>query len=169
MRNHMVSDNTDLMRKLRPTSPCTRKSSHRRASRLYSRPQDNLVSGVAEIGIGFALGVLWSESFIAFTGCGPTNFSDALERICYQGVIVLAGAALFNRIVTGGKGLEKSAEDFFGPLESFTLIQVLIAEYASALAVIGAFVALGLQYSRGTSMDGLSGIDVDMCRAIRDL
>ena len=105
---------------------------------------------------------------MAITGCGPPNFSDTLERICYQGVIVVAGMALFNRIVTR-KGLEESVVQVFGPLEYFTLIQVQIAEYASALAVIGAFVALGFQYSRGADMDGLSGIDVAMCRAIRDM
>jgi len=49
------------------------------------------------------------------------------------------------------------------------LIQVRIAEYASVVAVLGAFVALGFQEMRGSNMDGLSGIDVSMCRAIRDL
>ncbi|CAJ1931129.1 unnamed protein product [Cylindrotheca closterium] len=171
IRNEVISNqrHVTLWKKVPPTSPSISQDTLRKSSCLYSRPQDNLVSGIAEIGIGFALGVLWSEFFIAFTGCGPTNFSDTLERICYQGVIVLAGVALFNRIVTGGKDLEKSAEDVFGPLESFTLIQVQIAEYSSALAVVGAFVALGFQYSRGADIDGLSGIDVAMCRAIRDL
>lgn len=42
-------------------------------------------------------------------------------------------------------------------------------EWASVLAVVGAVVSLGVQYGRGAVMDGLSGIDVGMCRAIRDL
>lgn len=138
---------------------------------IYSsrRYQDSLVAGIAEIGIGFSLGVLWSEYSIIMTGCGPLNFSDTLERICYQGVIVLSGLLVFNRIVTGGKGLDDSSVDFFGPLEDFTLIQVRAAEYASLLAVFGAFVALALQESRGINLEGLSGIDVAMCRAMRDL
>jgi len=82
---------------------------------------------------------------------------------------VVAGVALFNRIVTAGKGLDASSVDYFGPLEDATLIQVRAAEYASALAVLGAFVALGFQYSRGGNMDGLSGIDISLCRALRDL
>jgi len=135
---------------------------------IHARSEDNLVSGIAEIGIGFSLGVLWSEYSIIVTGCGPLNFSDTLERICYQGVIILSCLAVFNRIVTG-KGLDDSSIDFFGPLEHFTLIQVKIAEYVSLLAVLGAFVALAFQESRGVDMDGLSGIDVDMCRAWRDL
>ena len=135
---------------------------------IHARSEDNLVSGIAEIGIGFSLGVLWSEYSIIVTGCGPLNFSDTLERICYQGVILISGLAVFNRIVTG-KGLDDSSLDFFGPLEDFTLIQVRIAEYASLLAVLGAFVALAFQESRGVDMDGLSGIDVEMCRAWRDL
>jgi len=84
-------------------------------------------------------------------------------------MIVLAGVALFNRIVTSGKGLDASAVDYFGELEEGTLVQVRGAEYASALAVLGAFVALGFQYGRGVNMDGLSGIDIDLCRALRDL
>ena len=135
---------------------------------LHDRPQDNLVAGIAEIGFAFSLGVLWSEYSVILTGCGPLNFSDTLERICYQGVIVVAGIALFNRIVTG-KSLEYSSEEFFGPLESFTLFQVKVVELTSALAVIGAFIAIGFQLTNGEKMDGLSGIDIEMCRALRDL
>jgi hypothetical protein len=54
-------------------------------------------------------------------------------------------------------------------MQRSTLIQVRVAEVASALAVLGAFLALGLQEHRGTNIDGLSGIDIDMCRAIRDI
>lgn len=141
----------------------------RASTRLRARPQDNFVAGISEIGLGFSLGVLWSEYSVISTGCGPLRFSDALERLCYQGVIILAGAALFNRIVSNGKGLEESAVDLVGPLEEFTLVQVRAAEYMSVLAVLGAFVALAFQYGRGVNMDGLSGIDVDLCRALRDL
>jgi hypothetical protein len=135
---------------------------------LYARPQDNLVSGIAEISFAFSLGVLWSEYSIALTGCGPLNFSDTLERICYQGVIVASGVALFNRIVQG-TSLDETTEELFGPLEDFTLWQVRIAEWSSVLSVLGAFVALAFQYSREINMDGLSGINVDMCRALREL
>jgi hypothetical protein len=92
--------------------------------RLYAQPQDNLVSGIAEISFAFSLGVLWSEYSIILTGCGPPNFSNTLERICYQGVIVSSGLALFNCIVTSGKSLETTSEEFFGPLENLTLWQV---------------------------------------------
>lgn len=132
----------------------------------YFRPQDNLFSGIAEIGMGFSLGVLYSEYFIIMTGCGPLNFSDTLERICYQGVIVYAGLALFNRIVTRS-GLDDTVNEMFGPLQESTLWQVQLAEYLSAAAVVGAIVALQVQTTKGVSMDGLSGIDVSMCRAIR--
>ena len=139
-------------------------------STLFSlRPQDNLVSGLCEISFAFSLGVLWSEYSIVLTGCGPVHFSDSLERICYQGLIVSAGVTLFTRIVTGGISLEVIAENVFGPLQESTLIQVRVMEIALVLAALGAFLALGLQEYRGTNMDGLSGINVDMCRAIRDL
>mmetsp|Transcript_7520 Transcript_7520/g.18524 ORF Transcript_7520/g.18524 Transcript_7520/m.18524 type:complete len:203 (+) Transcript_7520:208-816(+) len=50
------------------------------------RPYDNLFSGLAEISLGCSIGVLWSEISIALTGCGPSNLSDTLERICYLSV-----------------------------------------------------------------------------------
>lgn len=134
--------------------------------RNYFRPQDNLFSGIAEIGMGFSIGVLYSEYFIILTGCGPLNFSDTLERICYQGVIVYAGLALFNRIVTQN-GLEDTINNMYGPLQPSTLWQVRVAEYLSTAAVLGAIVALQVQSSKGATMDGMSGIDINMCRAIR--
>ena len=132
------------------------------------RPQDSLFSGIAEFGIGCSIGVLYSESFIIMTGCGPLNFSDTLERISYQGVIVFAGLALFNRIVTQFNfSLGETINDQFGPLQKSTLLQVTVAEFLSAIAVVGAIVALEVQSNKGVSMDGLSGIDINMCRAIR--
>jgi hypothetical protein len=141
----------------------------RPSSNLFIRPQENLIAGLCEISFAFSLGVLWSEYSIILTGCGPINFSDSLERICYQGVIASAGVALFLRIVTNGKSLEMVAQNTFGPLQDSTLIQLRFLEVANTLAVLGAFLALGFQEYRGTAMDGLSGIDVDMCDAIRSL
>jgi hypothetical protein len=132
----------------------------------YSR-NDNLLSGLAEIGLGVSVGVIWSEYSIVRTGCGPMNFSDTLERICYQGVIVLMSIALFNRIVAR-QPLEKTVEDSFGPLVDSTLLQVRLVEIAILVAVLGAFVALGVQYQSGANMDGMSGIDASFCRALRD-
>ena len=132
------------------------------------RPQDSLFSGIAEFGIGCSIGVLYSESFIIMTGCGPLNLNDTLERISYQGVIVFAGLALFNRIVTQFNfSLGETINDQFGPLQKSTLLQVNVAEFLSAIAVVGAIVALEVQSNKGVSMDGLSGIDINMCRAIR--
>ena len=133
---------------------------------------DNLVSGLAEISIGFSLGVLWSEFAVITSGCGPLNFSDTLERICYQGVILTAGLSLFTRIVTiGDQDLtEYVCDDYFGgSLAEATVIQVRAAEWLSILAVVGAFVSLGFQIAHGEQMDGLSGINTQLCRAVRDL
>jgi hypothetical protein len=136
--------------------------------RDYYRPQDSLFSGIAEIGMGCSIGVLYSEFFIIMTGCGPPNFSDSIERISYQGVIVLAGLTLFNRIVTQFNfSLGETINDQFGPLQKSTLLQVNVAEFPSVIAVLGAIVALEVQSNNGVSMDGLSGIDINMCRAIR--
>lgn len=127
---------------------------------------------MSEISFACSLGVLWSEYCILWTGCGPVQFSDTLERLCYQGVIVSAGLAWFLRIVTGdgGTSLAETAENWYGPLQDATLVQIRIAELTSALAVVGAVAVLGYQtYVRGATMEGLSGIDVSMCRAIQAL
>lgn len=136
--------------------------------RLWYSRYDNLVSGIAEISVGTSIGVLWSEYAILVTGCGPLNLSDGLERFCYQAVICAAGLIIFTRIVTQ-KDLTALCQDFYGELQEFTLIQVRAAEWLSLLAVLGAFVALGSQMWSGQQMNGLTGIDVQMCRAIRDL
>ena len=153
---------------------------HRRA--FYSRRYqcttlsfaryDNLVSGLAEISIGFSLGVLWSELAVITSGCGPLNFSDTLERICYQGVILTTGLSLFTRIVTTGEQNLTTYvcdEYFGGSLADATVVQVRAAEWLSILAVFGAFVSLGFQIAHGEQMDGLSGINTELCRAVRDL
>merc|ERR1719491_71484 len=44
--------------------------------RNYFRPQDNLFSGIAELGTGFSIGVLYSEYSIIMTGCGPPDLSE---------------------------------------------------------------------------------------------
>lgn len=135
---------------------------------MISPRDDNLVAGIAEISMGFSVGVLYSEMSIITSGCGPMNFSDTLERICYEGVILFAGSSIFSRIAFQ-KDLVMLTEDFFPYLEPFTLTQVRFAEILSLLGVIGAFGALFLQISNGEQLDGLSGINIEMCRALRDL
>ena len=104
------------------------------------------------------------------SGCGPLNFSDTLERICYQGVILTAGLSLFTRIVTIGDLTSYVCDEYFGgSLAEATVVQVRAAELLSMLAVVGAFVSLGFQIAHGEQMDGLSGINIELCRAVRDL
>lgn len=136
--------------------------------RLWYSRYDNLVAGIAEISMGTSIGVLWSEFAVLTTGCGPLQLSDALERFCYQAVLVAAGLALFFRIATG-KDAVSLTQDVYGELQDFTLVQVRAAEWLLLLAVLGAFAALASQMMSGQQMDGMSGINVQMCRAIRDL
>ena len=164
--NSAAGSNKKLRRRIDPSS------SHSSPSALcvWSPRNNNLVSGLAEISFGFSLGVLWSEYSIIWTGCPPVDLSDFLERLCYQGVIISSGLALFNRIISRGRSLKEVSDDVWGPLDDSTLIQVEIAEYTSAIAALGSFTSLGVQiYIRQANMDGLSGIDVDLCRAINDL
>eukprot|EP00586_Coscinodiscus_wailesii_P021161 CAMPEP_0172502054 /NCGR_PEP_ID=MMETSP1066-20121228/155982_1 /TAXON_ID=671091 /ORGANISM="Coscinodiscus wailesii, Strain CCMP2513" /LENGTH=96 /DNA_ID=CAMNT_0013277159 /DNA_START=426 /DNA_END=716 /DNA_ORIENTATION=+ len=92
---------------------------------------------------------------------------DALERICYQSVILAAGLLLFGRITTG-RDLVYMSEDYFGSLEELTLAQIRAAEAVIWLAVLGAFLVLGVQIFNEVDMDGFSGIDVEMCKVLRD-
>jgi len=129
--------------------------------------------------------VLWSEWAIFWTGCGPVHLSDALERGSYLTVIATSSLFWLTRLVTLGqmnladvftvelRAAEGAAADTNNDTQrkqaSIRLRMIRWAELVNALAVFGAFVTLGLQINRDTRMDGLTGINVDMCRAARDL
>ncbi len=111
-----------------------------------------------------SLCTIWSEYSVLTTGCGPMQLSDTLERGCYLGVLFVAGLSVFVRIVSGGKSLsdvyKNNIDNNFNPY-------VMLVESLSLVAVLGAFIALTMQSIKGEQMDGLSGINVDMCRAIQ--
>jgi hypothetical protein len=48
-------------------------------------------------------------------------------------------------------------------------LQIRAVEYLSLLVVVGAFMSLGAQIVNGEQMDGLSGINEDMCKAMQQL
>eukprot|EP00956_Cyclotella_meneghiniana_P001997 scaffold2243_cov73-Cyclotella_meneghiniana.AAC.3 len=56
-----------------------------------------------------------------------------------------------------------------GDGKQFSLGLIHIAENVSLFAVLMAFISLGVQEYKGERMDGLSGINVDMCRATQQL
>ena len=118
-----------------------------------------------------SIGTIWSEYTVFMTGCGPLSLPDVVERSCYLGVLVIAGSSVFARIVTGGSGLAIAISGNGIANENsntnIVLQQIRLAEWLSLLAIAGAFVALGSQTINGEQMDGMSGINVDMCRAIQ--
>lgn len=134
---------------------------------------DTTGTAIASSSIASSVITMWSEYSIAVTTCGPTNLNDQVERASYLMVLVVAGCSIFLRIVTG-KGLACNLQVLSpnGKKEEEGMasnLMVMIAELFAVLAVIGAFLALGEQTLRGERMDGLSGIDVDMCRAMATL
>lgn len=155
------------------TTPVSNDSSplrfHLTTQLSYSR-YDSLVAGIAEISIGTSLGVLMSEASVLLTGCGPAGMSDWLERFCYQGVIFFAGILLFVRIAFG-KDVTTLIEEWEAlpvPLDKITTVQARGAEILAFLSVAGAILVLVNQVASGQNMDGLSGIDVQMCQSMRD-
>lgn len=151
---------------------------HGRHTKLaYSARYDNLVGGLAQISLGASLCVLWSEWNVITTGCGPVNLSDFLERLCYQLDIVFAGGFWLSRLalstdittlLRGNKERKNSIIPWGFELESLTLLQVTWSEWLAYASVIGALIALASQILNGSLMDGLSGIDIQQCRAMRD-
>ncbi len=119
------------------------------------------------------------------TGCGPSSLPDSIERGCYLGVMVLAGSSLFTRIITYGSSdlstfvcsiIFNATKSNYGNDEGEKDLSEVIAlrlwtilEWSSLLAVFGAFVTLAAQTFRGEQMDGMSGINVEMCRALRNV
>ena len=130
---------------------------------------NTLLSGAADFGSVCSLAVLWSEYSVATTGCGPYELLDWMERLSYQGVIVVAGGgAVFSRIVTGND-LADAVILVSLSLDDVAKQKIRVAEWLSLVAVVGAFGALGVQYAVGAKMDGLTGIDVGMCRSMQQL
>lgn len=144
-------------------------SNTRHSSDAHRLPA-TLISTVSILGLGSSLGTLWSEYAVITTGCGPMQLSDFLERGFYLGTLVIAGLSVFTRIVVGdGISIALMQLDNRGRgSESFQWqLQLQIAEIMSLIAVLMAFVALGVQEYNGEKMDGLSGINIDMCRAMQ--
>ena len=110
---------------------------------------------------------LWSEFSVLTTGCGPRSLPDALERGCYLSVLVVAGLSVFVRIVSGGQNLSEIYKSNTSESDMNYNLYVNLVEKLSLLAVLGAFAALAAQSMNGEQMDGLSGINVEMCRALQ--
>ena len=138
---------------------------------------DGRISNIARSALAYSLsvavllasiGTMYSEVSVIRTGCGPPLLPDIVERSCYLGVLIIAGLSVFLRIVTG-RGLadaiintETQDDKDIISLQLFRLV-----EYLSFIAVLGAFVSLGSQTINGEQMDGLSGINVEMCKAMQ--
>ena len=141
----------------------------RTSTQLFEARYDNLVAGIAEVSMGLSIGTIFSESSVVSTGCGPVELLDSLERLCYVGVLAFSGCSLFTRIVQGTSLTKFVCQDYFGDtLLKSTVVQVRIAEWLSNTAILAAFLVVFLRIIQGDRMDGLSGIDVEMCRAIRE-
>jgi len=133
-----------------------------------------LTSAIAILGLVSSVGTLWSEYSVIITGCGPQQLSDSLERGCYLGTLVIAGLSVFVRIVTGNgidfilAQLVSGGKRKYCGKKSFRWpSQLQITEILSLIAVLMALVTLGVQEFNGEQMDGLSGINIEMCRAIQ--
>ena len=113
-----------------------------------------------------SIGTIYSELSVIQTGCGPSLLPDIIERSCYLGVLVIAGLSVFLRIVTGS-GLADSIINTQDDKDIISLQLFRSVEYLSLLAVFGAFISLGSQTINGEQMDGMSGINVEMCKAIQ--
>ena len=64
--------------------------------------------------------------------------------------------------------IESSIDSTIPNRDTITL-QIRSVEYLSLLVVVGAFISLGAQIVNGEQMDGLSGINEDMCKAMQQL
>ena len=138
---------------------------------------NNLLVPISSILSVASLGTLWSEYSVILTGCGPRSLPDVVERSCYLGALVGAGSSVFLRIVSGNglatvieSSIEKKRPDGAAKDTSGIVLQIMrAAEYLSFMTIVGAFVALGSQTIHGEQMDGMSGINIDMCKAMQQL
>ncbi|CAB9512911.1 expressed unknown protein [Seminavis robusta] len=123
----------------------------------------------AAAALASSLGVFWSEASVFQTGCGPLYLPDWLERSFYLGVLAVSGISVFFRIVFPDQGgltglllpNDDQNEKNLGPLR----VAIQASEAMALLAVFAAVIVLVNQSLNGEAMDGLSGIDLDKCRA----
>ena len=134
---------------------------------LYSRPSDEIVvTGSSVATIVSSMLVMWSEYSVVRTGCGPFALADWLEESSYYLVLVFASLWIWNTIL--GKVMPGFSILLFEEKYMENLV-LRAALWSSSAAVVGAFLALGFQYIRGANMDAYTGIDVEYCKALRDL
>ena len=110
---------------------------------------------------------IWSEYSVLISNCGPRSLPDALERGSYLSVLAVAGLSVLVRIVSGGQSLSEIYTENTSKSGMNYDLYVSLVEKLSLLAVVGAFVALAAQSMNGEQMDGLSGVNIDMCRAMQ--
>ena len=82
-------------------------------------------------------------------------------------MLVIAGLSVFLRIVTGSGVADAIITNTEDDKDDTSLQIFRSVEYLSLIVVFGAFVSLGSQTINGEQMDGMSGINVEMCKAIQ--
>lgn len=123
-----------------------------------SEPRENIIMGAfVATSLCASSGVLWSEWTVFQTGCGPLYLPDWLERSCYLGVLFVSGLSAFLRIVYR-QGLSSW-------VHASARRAVQACESLAWLAIVGAVIVLLNQMLIGETIDGLSGIDLEKCRA----
>ena len=141
---------------------------------LHERLGDNddaplLWTAISATSITSSVVTLWSETSIFLSGCGPIELPDVVERVSYQAVILVAGVCWFTRLA-----FQRDPNSFLLTVatknsdNTWIRRQLQITEFLLYLAVVGAVVVLLNQIENGAQMDGLSGIDIGMCKARHD-
>jgi hypothetical protein len=139
----------------------------KRTTALRSTQTDRLVAGTSCLTLLSSSVVIWSEASVILSGCGPLQLSDTIERACYLMVLSVASICWFCRLAfqrsVDGIILEQQTADAAIQPEILTQL-IRIAEAFCYIAVLGAVLALLVQVLNGAQMDGLSGIDVQLCQ-----
>jgi hypothetical protein len=99
---------------------------------------------------------------------------DIIERISYQALIFVSSVAWFIRIVfqqslttfMTQRGFLVTNDD---DAHQWSILALRLAELLAYLSVVLAFIVLWKQVQDNVALDGLSGINVEACRARRDL
>lgn len=108
--------------------------------------------------------VLWSESSIYLSSCGPLQLPDIIERTAYWMVLLVACIFWFCRVAFQQSLVDTLQAQRKISLSTTSSNLVRLAEAMAFVAVLGAIVALSHQILMGAKMDGLSGIDEELCR-----
>jgi hypothetical protein len=128
-----------------------------------SSTADRVATCVAGVSYASTAVVAWSEASVYLSGCGPLQLPDVIERSSYLVVLLVASFFWFDRIAFQND----LKNGICTQLSPGTIKLITLTEALAYAVVLSAVLVLANQVLSGAKMDGMSGIDLELCKTRR--